>query len=59
MPEKCIGGKKGYVASKNWQEDICGSVAAYLLNPSVLDKEKKEFLENKIDEYKQNCESEN
>ena len=54
MPEKCMGGKKGYAASKNWQEDICDSVAAYLLNPSVLDEEKKEFLENKFNEYKQN-----
>lgn len=52
MPEKCIGGKENYAASKNWQEDVCDSVAAYLLNPSVLDEEKREFLENKINEYK-------
>lgn len=52
MPEKCIGGKKGYAASTYYQEDICDSVAAYLLNPSVLDKEKYEFIKNKISEYK-------
>jgi len=59
MPEKCIGGKRGYAASVSQQEDICDSVAAYLLNPSILDKEKREFLENKIKEYKQNYKSDN
>ncbi len=54
MPEKCIGNERGYAASVDWQEDICDSVAAYLLNPSILNEEKREFLENKINEYKQN-----
>lgn len=51
MPEKCIGGKNGYAASFNVSEDICDSVAAFLLNSSTLDEEKCQFLKDKIAEY--------
>ncbi|MFZ2970162.1 MAG: hypothetical protein WA063_03380 [Minisyncoccia bacterium] len=52
MPEACIGGKDGYAARVDMNEDVCDSVAAYLLNPSILDKGKCEFIKNKISEYK-------
>ncbi len=53
MPEACVGGKNGYAARVNMTEDICDSVAAYLLNPHILNEDKREFLKNKINEYKQ------
>ena len=52
MPEACIGGKDGYAARVDMNEDVCDSVAAYILNPTILDAGKREFLENKINEYK-------
>lgn len=52
MPEACIGGKDGYAARVDMNEDVCDSVAAYLLNSSILNAGKREFLESKINEYK-------
>ncbi len=51
MPEKCIGGKNSYASSIAYYEDICDSVAAFLLNPAALNEEKRKFLEDKINEY--------
>lgn len=53
MPEACIGGKNGYSASVDMYEDICDGVASYLLNPSILNKDKRVFIKNKINEYSQ------
>jgi hypothetical protein len=52
MPEKCIGGVSSYAASTLMQEDICDSMAAYILNPHVLYEGKREFIHQSIKEYR-------
>lgn len=52
MPEKCIGGKNSYSSSVHFGEDICDSMAAYVLSSTLLHTEKREFLEETIAEYK-------
>lgn len=50
-PEKCIGGGAGYAATRP-EEDICDSVAAYILNPQALDSGRRQFIQERIAEYR-------
>lgn len=52
QPEKCIGGTDGYAAISP-EEDMPDSLAALILNPNIVHPEKREFLKEKIKEYKQ------
>ena len=57
LPERCIGGSKGYAASVGPQEDICDSITAYLLNPDALVPKKRQFIEKWLAENKSNLDS--
>ena len=48
FPEKCIGGVNSYASSTYSKEDICDSMAAFILNPDILDPDKKDFIKQKI-----------
>jgi hypothetical protein len=50
-PEKCIGGRDGYAAIRS-EEDIGDSMAAYILNPSILHSDKKLFINKQLNAYK-------
>lgn len=53
QPETCIGGINSYASSVRLREDICDSVAAYILNPNLIYPGKKEIIDKHLKEYRQ------